>query len=97
MMNLNPLYSGRKARPGPRAAPFFAHLPLYGNGSQESKPWAKEANPLFPRYPTRQNMASLSSVSPAAVRHRFVVSLPDSWNWAAVPDPAMPWYAGTGL
>jgi hypothetical protein len=78
MMMLNLFYSGKKARPGPFAAPFFAHLPHDGGGSQESKPWAKEANPLFPRYPTRQNMASLSSVSPAAVKHKFVVSLPGS-------------------
>jgi hypothetical protein len=47
MTMLNLFYSGKKARPGPLAAPFFAHLPHDGNGSQESQPWAKEANPLF--------------------------------------------------
>jgi hypothetical protein len=47
MMMVNLFYSGKKARPGPLAAPFFAHPSYDGDGSQESQPWAKEANPLF--------------------------------------------------
>jgi hypothetical protein len=48
MMMLNLFYSEKKARPGPLAASFFADLPHDGNGSQESQPRAKEADPLFP-------------------------------------------------
>lgn len=48
---LNLLFSEKKTRPGPLAAPCFAQLPHDGDVDRESEPWAKEANPLFSQRP----------------------------------------------
>ena len=51
MMMLNLFFSGKKTCPRTTCRADLFRPPHSGDVGQESEPWAKEANPLFPQRP----------------------------------------------